>query len=203
MENANRNRSLATVGTVVSAAVVGALVLTATPVAQPVAQATDESTPVFANVFAQVSAPATSTPELSDGTVLPMETFDVSAGFGHSTGVHAGRSHAGVDMTGPSGAKILSATDGKVIQAGSSGGYGNLVTVKTETGEKVLYAHLSKINVEKGDQVTAGQTLGKQGSTGHSTGPHLHFEVRNKKDKPINPIQFLGLDRKELVQLGK
>lgn len=204
MQNAPKRRSLAKVGTIASGALVGALVITATPAAQATEQASNPTPPVFSSIFQQVTTTeALEVSPLAAGMVVPLESFGVSAGFGHSTGVHAGRSHAGIDMTGPDNAKIRSATDGKVVQAGPSGGYGNLVTVKTEDGHKLLYAHMSKIVVKKGDQVTAGETLGRQGSTGHSTGPHLHFEVHNKKGKPINPVEFLGLERQQLIKMGK
>ena len=98
----------------------------------------------------------------------------VSSGFGPRWG----RMHQGIDVAAPTGRPITAAKSGKVIVAGSSGGYGNLVVIDHGGGLSTAYAHQSRIAVRVGQPVTQGGLIGFVGSTGFSTGPHLHFEVR-------------------------
>ncbi|MHB8064464.1 MAG: murein hydrolase activator EnvC family protein [Ruminiclostridium sp.] len=98
--------------------------------------------------------------------------------------------HTGIDIDAPSGAKIIAANSGKVILAGWNGGYGNCVIIDHGSGIATLYAHQSKILVSVGDKVDKGDTIGKVGSTGVSTGPHLHFEVR-KDGKTTDPTKYV------------
>lgn len=90
----------------------------------------------------------------------------------------------GVDLAAPTGTRVLASAPGKVIFAklGWNGAYGNLVILQHSNGTKTVYAHLSKINVSAGQQVDRGQVIGLVGSTGRSTGPHLHFEVHGAKN---------------------
>ena len=90
------------------------------------------------------------------------------------------RAHLGVDYAAPTGTPVRSVGQGVVDVAGSQGGFGNVVMVKHANGHTTVYAHLSKINVRKGQSVAQGQTVGLVGSTGWATGPHLHFEFRVK-----------------------
>ena len=129
---------------------------------------------------------------------LPLRNFDVGAGWGHSSGPHAGRNHKGLDLSARTGTPIYSVTDGTVAMARSYYGYGNLVIIKTPTGKRLLYAHQSRILVKKGKQVAAGEMIGRVGSTGYSTGPHLHFEVRTDKDRAFDPTKFLGVGKAQL-----
>lgn len=85
--------------------------------------------------------------------------------------------HSGVDLAAPGGSNILAAETGRVISAGWNGGYGNCLVVDHGGGISTLYAHASKLCVSKGDYVTKGQVIAKVGTTGNSTGNHLHFEV--------------------------
>ncbi|MHB8870175.1 MAG: murein hydrolase activator EnvC family protein [Thermoleophilia bacterium] len=98
--------------------------------------------------------------------------------------------HTGVDMSGSMGTPIRAADSGTVIQAGWRGGYGQAVVISHGDGLTTLYAHQSKILVSVGDTVSRGDTIGKVGSTGYSTGPHLHFEVR-VNGSPVDPMGYL------------
>lgn len=116
----------------------------------------------------------------------PADTTPSAAGFTWPTsgqissafGPRWGRMHEGLDIAAPIGRPITAAKSGRVIVAGPSGGYGNLVVVDHGGGLSTAYAHQSRIAVSVGDPVTQGGLIGYVGSTGHSTGPHLHFEVR-------------------------
>ena len=98
--------------------------------------------------------------------------------------------HKGIDIAAPKGTKIAAADEGKVVFAGKSGGYGNLVILKHKSGYETRYAHCSTVNVEIGDEVELGETVAQVGSTGMSTGYHLHFEIR-KNGKIIDPHEYL------------
>ncbi len=103
-----------------------------------------------------------------------------------------GRMHKGIDIAAPVGTPIFASAGGEVISAGwNSGGFGNLVEVKHSDGSITRYAHNSRILVRKGQQVKQGQQVATMGSTGFSTGPHLHFEIHPKGQGAINPIALL------------
>lgn len=104
------------------------------------------------------------------------------------TGVY--KLHTGIDIANSYGTPIYAANPGKVIRASYYGAYGNTVIVDHGNGYKTLYAHLQSFNVSVGDMVSRGQKLGGMGSTGYSTGPHLHFEVR-VNGTPKNPINYI------------
>src|SRR6185436_10982763 len=102
-----------------------------------------------------------------------------------------GRTHTGLDFPVAYGTRIGAAGVGVVEFAGwNSGGYGNLVVVRHRLGYATWYAHMSRIAVSVGQSVTGGTTLGYVGSTGHATGPHLHFELR-RNAVPIDPLPYL------------
>jgi murein DD-endopeptidase MepM/ murein hydrolase activator NlpD len=101
--------------------------------------------------------------------------------------------HPGIDFKGSYGDAARCTADGRVVYAGWMGGYGNCVRIAHMNNYETLYGHLSHINVKVGQEVVAGQKIGEVGSTGHSTGTHLHYEVR-KNGKAINPISFLTLN---------
>lgn len=102
--------------------------------------------------------------------------------------------HSGVDIAGPNTGNIIASNDGKVIYSGWYGGYGKVVIIDHGTVNNspitTLYAHMSSINVSNGQSVKKGQVIGKEGSTGYSTGPHCHFEVR-VNGKPNNPTNYV------------
>lgn len=98
--------------------------------------------------------------------------------LGDSFGPRGARFHAGVDFPAPTGTSVTAAGSGRVVFAGPSGsGWGNLVVVAHRLGVRTRYAHLSRVDVELGQQVSTGSTVGLVGATGEATGPHLHFEV--------------------------
>jgi peptidoglycan hydrolase-like protein with peptidoglycan-binding domain len=114
----------------------------------------------------------------------------IGEGFGYPPG-HNGARHDGVDFPAPMGTPIGAAGVGTVISAGwNSGGYGNLTIIQHRLGYETYYAHQSRIAVSVGQRVAGGVRIGYVGSTGHSTGPHLHFEVR-LNGVPINPVPLL------------
>jgi murein DD-endopeptidase MepM/ murein hydrolase activator NlpD len=125
-------------------------------------------------------------------SVVPASVRSITSGFGYRRDPFNGRAamHSGIDFKGGIGSPIFAAAEGRVTFAGRKGGYGNAVEVTHANGMMTRYAHLSRIDVKPGQLVTAGATLGGLGSTGRSTGPHLHFEVRIN-DRAINPRPFL------------
>jgi murein DD-endopeptidase MepM/ murein hydrolase activator NlpD len=104
--------------------------------------------------------------------------------------LHYVRMHAGIDVSAPSGAQLVSVGSGTVISAGRRGGYGNCVMIDHGDGLVSVYAHMKSIAVRVGQTVTTGASVGTVGSTGLSTGPHLHFEVR-VNGNPVNPLDYL------------
>jgi murein DD-endopeptidase MepM/ murein hydrolase activator NlpD len=126
----------------------------------------------------------------------PIQNASEQSGFGHRIDPFTRRLafHSGLDLSGPDGSKALSTAAGKVVSAGRNNAYGNAVDIDHGYGIVTRYAHLSRILVNEGDIVAAGQPIGIQGSTGRSTGAHLHYEVRYH-DKPLNPINFLSVRR--------
>lgn len=122
----------------------------------------------------------------------PADVLMMSSGFGYRSDpfTGAGAMHAGLDFRGPIGTPILAAAPGRVSFVGTKSGYGNVVEVDHGQGIMTRYAHLSGFTAKVGTQVTAGQQIAKMGSTGRSTGSHLHFEVR-LNGEAVNPRRFL------------
>lgn len=98
--------------------------------------------------------------------------------------------HAGIDFRAPSGLSVAATAAGTVVKAGWNGGYGQMVEIDHGGGFSTRYAHLSRIDVAEGERIQAGQTVGQVGSTGRSTGPHLHYEVR-QNGAAVDPLRFL------------
>ena len=122
----------------------------------------------------------------------PVENGYVSSNFGLRKDPFNGRyrKHRGIDIAGPKGTKVMSIADGKIIHSGRKGGYGRMIEVQHENNLRSRYAHLSATLVKKGQRVSRGDVIGRVGSTGRSTGPHLHLEVlKNKKN--VNPLSYL------------
>lgn len=125
-------------------------------------------------------------------TGLPVRASSISSGFGTRLHPLLGgyRFHAGIDLVAPAGTQILATSPGLVAEAGWCGGYGFCVTVDHGDGYHTLYGHLSRVDVTPGERVSSGQRLGLVGSTGQSTGPHLHYEVRIN-GHPVDPQPYL------------
>jgi murein DD-endopeptidase MepM/ murein hydrolase activator NlpD len=121
----------------------------------------------------------------ADGLIWP-----VQAPITSPYGMRWGRLHAGVDLGAADGTPIQAAASGTVIYAGWLGGYGNLVVIEHGGGLATAYAHQSRVAVGGGQQVAQGQVVGYVGNTGHSFGPHLHFEVR-VKGAAVDPLGYL------------
>lgn len=125
---------------------------------------------------------------------LPTKVTRISSLFGYRvhpiTGVRT--KHMGVDIPGSLNTPIYAARKGKVIFAGYSGGYGNLVIVRHDKGYTTYYGHLNKITTRVGANVGTGTMIGKMGNTGNSTGSHLHFEVR-RNGVALNPVDYISI----------
>lgn len=106
-----------------------------------------------------------------------------------------GSFHAGVDFAGKRGSPIIAVADGLVVYADTRNGYGRTVEIRHGNGLVTRYAHNQKLLVKEGDLVEQGQVIAKLGSTGRSTGPHLHFEVL-EDGKQVNPMKYVGLKKK-------
>ena len=124
--------------------------------------------------------------------VLPASLEFISSGFGYRADPFTGGGafHAGLDFRGPIGAPIYSAAKGRISFAGVKQGYGRCVEIEHGNGLMTRYAHMSRLGARVGQRVAAGEVIGAIGSTGRSTGPHLHFEVRIH-DRAVNPRPFL------------
>lgn len=119
----------------------------------------------------------------------------ISSGFGYRGDPFGRRRsvrHTGIDIVGDRGDKITVTANGTVTLASWNSGYGNCVIVRHGSGYSTLYGHLSALLVKPGQRVKAGQCVGLMGSTGHSTGNHLHYEVHHF-DRPINPVNYLNI----------
>lgn len=120
----------------------------------------------------------------------------INSGFGYRADpIRPGRVefHAGVDLRGKRGDKVKSTADGKVIFAGWFEGYGKCVRILHKNNLETLYGHLSRINVQEGQMVSTGNIIGHIGSTGYSSGDHLHYEIR-KNGRPVDPFDFLRVN---------
>ncbi|WP_097027706.1 M23 family metallopeptidase [Clostridium peptidivorans] len=117
---------------------------------------------------------------------IPVSRGTISSSFGERWG----RMHKGIDIAAPTGTPIYAVRKGKVIFSGWQDGYGKVIKIDIGEDTVIIYGHCSVLNVNKNDLVDAGEKIGEVGSTGKSTGPHLHFEVR-KDNIPQNPEPYL------------
>ncbi len=137
-----------------------------------------------------------SLPDIDDLAAIPTEgqfwpvQGIITGHFGKWRGRrHSGHYHAGVDIAAPVGTNIMSPIDGKVAFVGRKGGYGLTLIIEHGNGIATLYGHTSEVFVAEGQWVKKGQLISKVGSSGHSTGPHLHYEVR-MEGSPVNPLAW-------------
>lgn len=147
--------------------------------------------------FSVVGAPGVSVRSAPGGPAIAARptvgTVPAAGGFGSRwvAGCAACSTvHQGIDFAAPTGATVVAALPGRVVSAGPLGGYGNQVVVQHADGLQTRYGHLSAIDVRVGQQLAVGQRLGAVGSTGVSTGPHLHFEVV-VAGSPVDPAVWL------------
>ena len=119
--------------------------------------------------------------------VLPVTDYILTSCFGPRWGTN----HNGIDLAVPTGTSVAAAADGIVIQAGWNGGYGISVYIDHENGVITRYGHMSETLVSVGQEVKQGDIIGLSGSTGDSTGPHVHFEMR-ENDVPIDPSKYVS-----------
>lgn len=126
-------------------------------------------------------------PNTASGWIWPTQGI-----FTSGYGWRWGRMHKGIDLANNVGTPIVAAKEGRVVFAGwHDGGYGYLVTLAHPDGSRSLYAHNSRLLVRVGQDVDQGQSIAQMGSTGRSTGPHLHFEIHPPSRGAVNPLQFL------------
>ncbi len=131
-------------------------------------------------------------------SIIPCTGY-FSRGFGMKPDPFTGRIqlHAGIDIAGNTGTPIMASADGIVEFTGWAGRYGKLIIINHGYGYRTIYGHLSKIKVRKRQSVKRYQVIGLMGSTGYSTGPHLHYEV-HKNNKPQNPMKYIFKDINKL-----
>jgi murein DD-endopeptidase MepM/ murein hydrolase activator NlpD len=133
---------------------------------------------------------------LSIPAFIPARNFTFTSGFGVRYDPFSGSTamHSGIDMAGPLGTPIMAAASGVVVKSGWLGGYGNFVEIDHGRGLTTRYGHLHTIGVREGARIEQGDVLGTMGSTGRSTGVHLHYEVR-VNGQAVNPMPFLEAAR--------
>ena len=129
---------------------------------------------------------------LSIPAIVPVKSYQHSSGYGyrHDPFTGGGAFHNGVDLAGSYGEPVLAAAGGVVTRAAYWGAYGQMVEIDHGRGLVTRYGHLSQIKARTGERIEPGTVIGLMGSTGRSTGTHLHYEVRYE-DRPLNPITFL------------
>ncbi|ARF65461.1 peptidase [Streptomyces violaceoruber] len=139
------------------------------------------------------SAQTGSSEATGSGWSAPLANPNVTTQYRASGASWSSGYHTGSDFQAASGTPVLAIGPGTVVSAGNSGSYGNEVVIKHEDGMYSQYAHQSSLNVSVGQTVTGGQQIGLSGSTGNSTGPHLHFEVRTGPSygSDVDPIAYL------------
>lgn len=123
--------------------------------------------------------------------VLPVNDYRISAGFGSSGRMWAS-THTGLDFAAPSGTKVRALSKGTVTFVGWDGAYGNKIEVRHWDGTVSWYGHLSRFSVGVGAEVMPGDVIGRVGSTGNSTGPHLHLEIHPGGGGAVNPRTWLA-----------
>jgi lipoprotein NlpD len=163
---------------------------TATPNANANANRTSTSTTDGEEEALDIpAAPAKASPRLAQARERALR-WPVDGVLYSRYGVRQGQRHDGIDIAAPEGTAIGAAADGAVVYAGRQSGYGEVVILRHGGDLLTVYAHASAILVKQGDRVAAGQPIARVGRSGRTTGPHLHFEVR-EGTRPANPLLFL------------
>ncbi|MGV9457266.1 peptidoglycan DD-metalloendopeptidase family protein [Streptomyces sp. NPDC003635] len=129
----------------------------------------------------------------ASGFTAPVSGAGVGTAYKVAGSMWSSGYHTGVDFVVPTGTSLKAVGAGTVVSAGWAGAYGNQVVIQLADGHYAQYAHLSSLSVSSGQSVTAGQQVGLSGSTGNSTGPHLHFEIRTTPDygSDVDPVAYL------------
>jgi murein DD-endopeptidase MepM/ murein hydrolase activator NlpD len=159
----------------------------ATPKSTP--EASSEAAPAAASTYRVVRGlriKATPKPTW----MLPVRGYHLTGRFGQSSGLWSS-THTGLDFAAPEGSSIRSVAPGMVVSTGYDGAYGNKTVVRLLDGTDLWYCHQSDIAVHPGQRIVAGQQLGSVGSTGNTTGPHLHLEVHPHDGAPVDPDSWL------------
>jgi murein DD-endopeptidase MepM/ murein hydrolase activator NlpD len=133
--------------------------------------------------------------------IAPVKGYAINSPFGRRRlPGQAVRNHEGVDIAAPQGTGVFVAAEGSVLRTGyDAAGYGRFVEIRHPNGMSTLYGHLSRLDVATGDSVEGGERIGLVGSTGRSTGPHLHFEVR-RDGRQVNPVKVMGREFAVVVE---
>jgi murein DD-endopeptidase MepM/ murein hydrolase activator NlpD len=148
---------------------------------------TQKPDPLAIKSYEKKNRPARRILSKQEPSIVPVEG-PISSPFGYRTSVGAAHNHNGTDFSVPTGTKVVAPVDGVITGAGSSkGGEGNYVILDAD-GVVHKFFHLSKILVQTDDQVTAGEVIALSGNTGHSTGPHLHWET-HVAGRPVDPMR--------------
>jgi murein DD-endopeptidase MepM/ murein hydrolase activator NlpD len=156
------------------------------------ATAPNNAATVDPSVGVEVAAPAIPPAPAPPAKPLinPVAKVKYSAHFGDGGHNWSSGKHTGLDFVVKDGTDVMAAAAGVVVKAGPAGPYGNAITIKHDNSMKTMYAHLSKIKVKVGQQVSVGELIGRSGATGNTTGPHLHFEVVVNKSQR-DPEKYL------------
>ena len=166
--------------------VAGTVAPATSAIAAPAATAAPAPTPVAAT-------PAADTVKMSLPTRYPLDAKGfVTRGVG--SGQEYGATHPGLDIAVPEGTEVRAAGGGLVVEVNENPEYGRMVRLAHPQGYETLYGHLSQINVRQGDRISIGTVLGLSGNTGHSTAPHLHFEVR-RNNATVDPMTLIQQPR--------
>jgi murein DD-endopeptidase MepM/ murein hydrolase activator NlpD len=136
--------------------------------------------------------PAAPAPFIAFGDPVPGYPVISPFGLRQLPWEEAGRLHKGVDIAAPMGAQVLAAADGVIVRTGTDPGYGRFIEMAHKGGMGTLYGHLSAVLAQPGMAVRLGQPIGLIGSTGSSTGAHLHFEIHDPDGRALNPEMFMG-----------
>ena len=177
----------------------GSLALGLITVADAALPRLERTPPLPSRIAAPAPPPAPAAPAPAPALIAfqaPAPGYPVISPFGlrQLPWEKGGRLHAGVDIAAPAGLPVVAAADGVVTRVATDGGYGRFVELTHAEGLTTVYAHLGRFlpQITPGVAVKAGTPVGALGSTGASTGAHLHFEVRDRKGRPLNPELFLG-----------